>query len=204
MRERIGDRLPNFTEEQSAQLKGSYDLLMLNYYASYATTGCDLERSVTNCSSLTLGWATDLGVDDSRNPDGARHAYGSIMDADSCSADSGYPPGYIQAIRFLHEHDTNADILLTENGWCGNETIDTPTRTVHKAIYEEDIPIIGYTVWSFMDGFEWTNYAGRHIDEYTALPTQLTRIQRSAGAWYPNVATTGCFEQEEEDEQYLV
>ncbi|KAF4127659.1 Glycosyl hydrolase family 1 [Phytophthora infestans] len=205
MRERIGDRLPNFTEEQSAQPKGSYDLLMLNYYASYATTDCDSERSETNCSSLTLGWATDLGVDDSRNPDGARHAYGSIMDADSCSADSGYPPGYIQAIRFLHEHDTNADILLTENGW------------LHKAIYEEDIPIIGYTVWSFMDGFKWTNYAGRRglyfvnftdetgdIDEYTALPTQLTRIQRSAGAWYPNVATTGCFEQEEEDEQYLV
>ncbi|KAG3114925.1 hypothetical protein PI124_g2535 [Phytophthora idaei] len=226
MRERIGDRLPNFTEEQSAVVKGSYDLLMLNYYASYATTDCDSDRSETNCSSLTLGWATDLGVDDSRNPDGARHAYGSIMDPDSCLGDSGYPPGYIQVIRFLHEHDTSADILLTENGWCGNEIIDNPDQIwyhrthleqVRKAIYEEDIPIIGYTVWSFMDGFEWTNYAGRRglyyvnytdetgdIDEYTALPTQLTRIQRSAGAWYSDVATTGCFEQDEEDEQYLV
>ncbi|KAG7389890.1 hypothetical protein PHYPSEUDO_009404 [Phytophthora pseudosyringae] len=226
MRERIGDRLPNFTTQQSAQLKNSYDLLMLNYYASYATTDCDSERSETNCSGLTLGWASDLGVDDSRNPDGARHAYGSIMDPDSCSSDSGYPPGYIQVIRFLHEHDTSAEILLTENGWCGNETINNPDQLwyhrthleqVHKAIYEENIPIIGYTVWGFLDFFEWTNYAGRRglyfvnfteetgdIDEYTALPSELTRIQRSAGAWYSNVATTGCFEQEEEDEEYLV
>ncbi|POM69299.1 Hypothetical protein PHPALM_14422 [Phytophthora palmivora] len=207
MRERIGDRLPSFTEEQSVLVKGSYDLLMLNYYASYATTDY-------------------LGVDDSRNPDGARHAYGSIMDPNSCSTDSGYPPGYIQVIRFMHEHDTTADILLTENGWCGNETINNPDQLwyhrthleqVHKAIYQEDIPIIGYTVWGFMDDFEWVSYAGRRglyfvnftdetgdIDEYTVLPTQLTRIQRSAGAWYSNVATTGCFEQEEEDKEYLI
>ncbi|EEY65036.1 uncharacterized protein PITG_16493 [Phytophthora infestans T30-4] len=209
MRERIGDRLPNFTEEQSAQLKGSYDLLMLNYYASYATTGCDLERSETNCSSLTLGWATDLGVDDSRNPDGARHAYGSIMDADSCSADSGYPPGYIQAIRFLHEHDTNADILLTENGWCGNETIDTPTRTgIFALIWSKCTRLFTRRISQSSvtrSGASWMASSGPiTLDVYTALPTQLTRIQRSAGAWYPNVATTGCFEQEEEDEQYLV
>lgn len=148
------------------------------------------------------------------------------MDPDSCSTDSGYPPGYLEVIQFLHKHDTSADILLTENGWCGNETINnldqlwyhrTHLEQVHKAIYEEKIPIIGYTVWGFMDNFEWTSYAGRRglyfvnytdetgdIDEYSALPTQLTRIQRSAGAWYSNVATTGCFEQEEEDEQYLV
>ncbi|KAF4324495.1 hypothetical protein BBO99_00000183 [Phytophthora kernoviae] len=226
MRERIGDRLPNFTEQQSALVKGSYDLLMLNYYTSYATTDCDSERSETNCSDLTLGWANDLGVDDSRSPEGTRHAYGSLMDPNSCSSDSGYPPGYIQVIRFLHEHDTSADILLTENGWCGNETIANPDQVwyhrthlgqVHKAIYEENIPIIGYTVWSFMDSFEWTSFAGRrglyfvnftdetgNIDEYSALPTQLERIQRSGGAWYSNVATTGCFEQEEEDNKYLV
>ncbi|KAG7402221.1 hypothetical protein PHYBOEH_003480 [Phytophthora boehmeriae] len=226
MRERVGDRLPNFTEEQSALVKGSYDLLMLNYYTSYATTDCDSERSETNCSDLTLGWATDLGVDDSHSPEGTRHAYGSLVDPNSCHSDSGYPPGYLQVIRFLHEHDTSADILLTENGWCGNETIANPDQVwyhrthleqVHKAIYEENIPIIGYTVWSFMDSFEWTSYAGRRglyfvnftdhtgdVDEYSALPTQLERIQRSAGAWYSNVATTGCFEQEEEDGQYLM
>ncbi|KAF4041473.1 hypothetical protein GN244_ATG06330 [Phytophthora infestans] len=63
--------------------------------------------------------------------------------------------------------------------------------------------------WLRVDQLRWTSWVNftdetGDIDEYTALPTQLTRIQRSAGAWYPNVATTGCFEQEEEDEQYLV
>ena len=38
MREMVGDRLPEFTPEQSALVKGSLDFLGLNYYVSqYAT-----------------------------------------------------------------------------------------------------------------------------------------------------------------------
>ncbi|KAF1793388.1 Glycosyl hydrolases family 1, N-terminal conserved site [Phytophthora cactorum] len=167
-----GDYPPVMRErlEQSAVVKGSYDLLMLNYYASYATTDCDSDRSETNCSSLTLGGPRILEL------------------MTRLLGDSGYPPGYIQVIRFLHEHDTSADILLTENGWCGNETIDNPDQIwyhrthleqVHKAIYEEDIPIIGYTVWSFMDGFEWTNYAGRRGLYYVNYTDETGDIDES-------------------------
>lgn len=38
MRERVGDRLPNFTEEQKADLKGSVDFLGLNTYSSSLVT----------------------------------------------------------------------------------------------------------------------------------------------------------------------
>lgn len=27
-------------------------------------------------------------------------------------------------IRYLHSHDPTVDILLTENGWCGNEEVE--------------------------------------------------------------------------------
>lgn len=103
------------------------------------------------------------------------------MDPNSCSSDSGYPPGYLQIIRFLHKHDTSADILLTENGWCGNETIDNPDQLwyhrthleqVHKAIYEEDIPIIGYTVWA-----SWMTSSGPAtpvVVDFSTLTTLMT------------------------------
>ncbi|KAE9022670.1 hypothetical protein PR003_g3157 [Phytophthora rubi] len=40
MRERVGDRLPRFTPEETALVKGSYDLLMLNHYSSKLVTDC--------------------------------------------------------------------------------------------------------------------------------------------------------------------
>lgn len=225
MRERVGERLPNFTDAQSAQVRGSYDLLMLNYYTSYSTTDCDSTTSSVNCSSLTLGWETDLGVDGSQAAAGARMASGSIADPTSCSTSSGYPKGYLEAIKFLSSHDPTADVLLTENGWCGNETIDnqdqlwyyrTHLEQVHKAIYEEDIPVVGYTVWSFMDDFEWTSYAPRFgmyhvnwtaqtgdVDEYSAEAWELARTPRTAAKWYANVTQSGCLQVEDEDLEYL-
>jgi beta-glucosidase len=35
MRKLLGNRLPKFTKEQSELLKGSYDFVGINYYASY-------------------------------------------------------------------------------------------------------------------------------------------------------------------------
>ncbi|KAG7376459.1 hypothetical protein PHYPSEUDO_013386, partial [Phytophthora pseudosyringae] len=40
MREVAGDRLPRFTAEESALLKGSYDMFQLNHYSSQAVTDC--------------------------------------------------------------------------------------------------------------------------------------------------------------------
>lgn len=34
MRSLVGERLPNFTEEQSQSLKGSFDFIGLNYYSA--------------------------------------------------------------------------------------------------------------------------------------------------------------------------
>jgi beta-glucosidase/6-phospho-beta-glucosidase/beta-galactosidase len=225
MRERVGDRLPNFTDEQAALVKGSFDVLMVNHYYANLMTDCDSENSQTNCSSLTPGFHADLGVDSSQMPPEAIVASGSIADPTSCSDHSGFPPSYLKYIRWTHEFDTSADILLTENGWCGNETIDNEEQTwffrthlemVHKAIYEEDIPIIGYTAWSFEDNYEWGTYAPRYGLYYVDFPdnigdrdtfevpsTYLNRTPRAAAKWYANLATTGCFETDPDDEKWL-
>lgn len=43
MQSQVGNRLPKFSEEQSKQLKGSFDFLGLNYYSSfYAAHSPDL------------------------------------------------------------------------------------------------------------------------------------------------------------------
>ncbi|CAA2977163.1 beta-glucosidase 12-like, partial [Olea europaea subsp. europaea] len=39
MRTLVGDRLPNFTDEEANLVKGSYDFLGINYYTSFYATG---------------------------------------------------------------------------------------------------------------------------------------------------------------------
>ncbi|EGZ05679.1 hypothetical protein PHYSODRAFT_251482 [Phytophthora sojae] len=224
MRERVGSRLPNFTDEEAA-LVGSYDLIMVNHYYSNLITYCDSEHSATNCSSLAEGYYADMGVDHSQVHPESVIGSGSLANPTSCTDHFGFPPSYMAYIRWANAYDTSADMLLTENGWCGNETIDnqdqlwyyrTHLEMVHRAIYEENIPIIGYTAWSFVDNYEWGSYAPRYglyyvdfpdnigdKDVYSVPSTYLNRTARTAAKWYANLATTGCFESEPEDEKWL-
>eukprot|EP00644_Phytophthora_capsici_P004544 jgi/Phyca11/111127/e_gw1.19.476.1 len=201
MRERVGARLPGFNAEEAALVKGSYDILMLNHYYSRQVTDCDSERSEISCGELPLGHARDRGIDDSRAPNGAR-----VPPANSpeCSWLAGYPDGYLATIKWLHAKDPNTEILLTENGWCGNEEVNNQDQLwyfqayveqVYKAVVEEKIPIIGYTAWSFVDNNEWGSYKprfGLHYVNYTT--PELPRIPRPAAKWFAHLSTTKCLD----------
>jgi beta-glucosidase/6-phospho-beta-glucosidase/beta-galactosidase len=214
MKQRGGDRLPKFTPEQSALLKGSYDLLMLNHYSSKLVTDCDSPTSNTPCDKLSMGWEQDKGVDDSRLPAGARPASRNSEGKLNCAWFCGYPPGYYDTIKWLHSQDPSADILLTENGWCGNDQVDNPDQLwyfqeylqrVYRAVVEDHIPIIGYTAWSFLDNYEWGSFEPRfglyYVNftaqtgsklGYTPKDTDLERLPRPAATWFAGVAQSKC------------
>ncbi|RLN77529.1 hypothetical protein BBJ28_00014921 [Nothophytophthora sp. Chile5] len=124
MREIVGERLPRFTPEEAELVKGSYDLFMLNHYASRMATDCDSEASNTDCASLAPGWMADKAVDDTHIMPGSRAGGVDSHGNSYCEAFTGYPPGYLATIKWMHKHDPTADILLTENGWCGNDEIE--------------------------------------------------------------------------------
>ncbi|ETO74749.1 hypothetical protein F444_09598 [Phytophthora nicotianae P1976] len=216
MRERAGDRLPKFTAEESALLKGSYDIFMMNHYGSRAVTDCDSDRSNTPCSTLLPGYPADKGIDDSHVMPGTRAGVPDRFGNNYCEMFTGYPPGYLDMIRYLHMQDTSVDILLTENGWCGNDDVDNYDQLwyfkafveqVHKAVVEEKIPVIGYTAWSFLDNYEWGSYGPRFgmyyvnfteqtgsPDFYEPKPTDLARIPRPSAKWFKKVSETKCLD----------
>ncbi|DAZ94720.1 TPA: hypothetical protein N0F65_012673 [Lagenidium giganteum] len=217
MRERAGDRLPTFSSEEQALVKGSYDLFMLNHYSSKVVTDCTSPLSHVNCSKQSLGWERDLGIDETRPPPGARLSSLNDEGKHNCNWFTGYPQGYMDTIKWMHQHNKKADILLTENGWCGNETIDNLDQLwyyqsylgeVHKAITKEKIPIIGYTAWSFIDNYEWgsfkprfglyyvnfTEMTGKKDADYEPRYDQLTRTARIAAKWYAQVASHRCLD----------
>jgi beta-glucosidase len=216
MRERAGDSLPEFTEEEAAIVKDSYDLFMLNHYATKAVVDCKSPLSTVKCSDQSLGWESDLGIDESRAPPGARLSSKDENGQYNCKWFTGYPSGYLDTIKWMHAQNPKAEILLTENGWCGNDSIDNQDQLwyfqsylgeVHKAITEFNIPIIGYTAWSFMDNYEWGSFKPRFglyyvnftsetglKDEITPGPTALARIPRTAAKWYAQLSKTKCLD----------
>ncbi|RLN64009.1 hypothetical protein BBJ29_005346 [Phytophthora kernoviae] len=218
MRERVGDRLPRFTAEEAALVKGSYDLFMLNHYSSKLVTDCGISpKSSHPCKKLGRGWERDLGVDISRQLPGSRRSSKNRHGKLNCGWFTAYPPGYLEAIKWLHAADPTADILLTENGWCGNEEVENLDQLwyyqeyvaqVYKAVVEENIPIIGYTAWSFLDNYEWGSFSprfglyyvnfssetGDKDEAYTPQSSGLERIPRPAAKWFGHLAKTKCMD----------
>ncbi|KAK1935086.1 Beta-glucosidase 24 [Phytophthora citrophthora] len=44
---------------------------------------------------------------------------------------------------------------------------------VYKAVTEENIKVIGYTAWSWMDNYEWGSFEPRFGLYYVDLPSEI-------------------------------
>ncbi|KAF1792657.1 Glycoside hydrolase superfamily [Phytophthora cactorum] len=175
------------TEEESALLKGSYDILMMNHYYSKVVTDCGSESSVTPCSSLTAGWEADKGVDEDHMMPGTMQPRPDKFGNNYCGRYTGYPPGYLDMIRYLHSHDPTVDILLTENGWCGMRKWKIGTNSVTTR------PSWGrYTRPSWRRKSPSSETGSPDFEKPKS--TDLKRIPRPAAKWFHKVATTKCLD----------
>ncbi|CAN6543356.1 unnamed protein product [Malus baccata var. baccata] len=68
MQRLVGNRLPNFTKEQSKMLKGSYDFVGLNYYSSSYAKDVTANKSVKQPSQSTDSNVESLRVDEANDP----------------------------------------------------------------------------------------------------------------------------------------
>ncbi|EQC33848.1 hypothetical protein SDRG_08529 [Saprolegnia diclina VS20] len=213
MKAYAGDHLPVFSDDEKAHLKGTYDVFMVNYYSSSVVTDCNSTRSTVTCDSLKQGWQRDAGVDNARAPPGARPGSVNAKGEPLCGWFSGYPDGYLPLTRWVHAHNTSTPILLTENGWCGNATIDNQDQLWYFQTHldrvwqglQEGLPLIGYTAWSFLDNYEWGSFEPRFglfyvnyttktggKESYDPAASDLARIPRPAATWFAQVAQTRC------------
>jgi beta-glucosidase len=195
MKELLGARLPTFSPEESALIKGSHDFFGTNHYTSaYVSSG----RS----GQPQDGWSYDQNVTYSHEKNGV--PIGPKAASDWLYI---YPPGLRGAVNWITETFAPKSIYVTENGVDGEvgrpreEILNDQFRIQYysdylsellKAITIDKIPVKGYMAWSIMDNFEWHDgYSKLFGICFIDRENNLTRTLKDSAKWWNSFNTGG-------------
>ncbi|KAG8650173.1 hypothetical protein MANES_07G009944v8 [Manihot esculenta] len=188
----VGDKLVNFTNEETELLRGSYDFIGLQYYTSYyakpnASIDSDRVRYKTDSNM------TETPYDYDGNLIGPQ-AYSPWFYI--------YPKGIRHLLNYTKDRYNNPEIYITENGVDNlndeNQPIEEALKDEFRIDYyqkhmwntlgslkEYIVNIKGYFAWSYLDNFEWNiGYTSRFGLYYVNYKNNLTRIAKESAIWF--------------------
>ncbi|XP_071833513.1 cytosolic beta-glucosidase-like [Apostichopus japonicus] len=185
-------RLPEFTEEEKGEIKGTYDFFGLN---SYTSTVCRAE--------------VNTGTEPNYEGDQDMQRY--QPDEWPTSTSSWLRPvpwGLRGLLNWVKNEYNNPDIFITENGVStaldsGTEDEERVTfyrayiNEVLKAIEQDNVKVKGYFAWSLMDNFEWTSgYSQRFGLHYVDFDdNDRPRTVKTSAQWFKDLIAYNGFEE---------
>lgn len=189
MKERLGDRLPKFSNEEKVMIKGSSDFFGLNHYTTmYAahSYGTSIEENVYGNGGISEDQDVDLSLDKNWKVTLMQWAV--------------VPWGCKKMLHWIKDRYDNPEIYITENG-CSypDELVDGVVNDQERLDFYKDyleacqeaitegVKLKGYFAWSFMDNFEWASgYRMRFGLHYVDFKT-LKRIPKKSAIWFREV-----------------
>jgi beta-glucosidase len=188
MRERVGERLPQFTPEDAKLLKGSSDFFGLNHYTTMIASEPKQQVSGPGDIKGNGGMMEDQQVELAGDPEWEQTDMGWNI----------VPWGCRKLLEWIDKRYDHPPIYITENGCAmpgedDREVALNDTRRVeflkgyigacHEAI-QNGVDLRGYMCWSMMDNFEWalgyTRRFGLHWVDYETGERQ----PKASAKWY--------------------
>jgi beta-galactosidase len=189
MKERLGERLPTFSEEEKQLIKGTSDFFGLNHYTTmYAAhdDGTSKDRSVYGNGGIS----EDQGVSLSLNPEWRL----TLMQW------AVVPWGCGKLLEWIDRRYDSPDIYITENGCAYNDKIidgevnDQDRLNFYKGYLEacsnaieNGVKLKGYFAWSFMDNFEWASGYDKRFGLHFVDFETLERTPKKSAHWFKEV-----------------
>ncbi|XP_041968006.1 myrosinase 1-like [Aricia agestis] len=143
-------KLPPFSQEEKDFIKGTADFIGINYYTTSviraARAGEEGEWFVSGSRELGAMLAS---------PPAARTGASALL--------AVHPAGLRHQLHWLRRQYGDVEMLITENGYstyAGRndhdriQFINDHLEQVQQAM-SEGVRVVGYTVWSMIDNFEW-------------------------------------------------
>ncbi|KAG7296377.1 hypothetical protein JYU34_021521 [Plutella xylostella] len=141
-------RLPEFTDEEKALVRGTYDFMGINHYTGLLVSA----ENVPQYPSPSL--SDDVGA--------------NLIQLDWWKPGSApwfrwMPNSLYKLLKHLHNAYPGVEIYITENGWASDQGTEDDDRVnyIRSALdqaleaVEQGVKLRGYFVWSLMDSFEW-------------------------------------------------
>ena len=195
MKDRLGDRLPQFTIDEKKMLMGSSDFFGLNHYTTmYAA---DAHGHPVDNIKGNGGISEDQDVALSDDPSWKKTSMDWAV----------VPWGCRKLIEWITERYDAPPIYITENGFAINDTVedglvdDSKTRLTYYKSYIEacheaiqnGVNLKGYFAWSMFDNFEWSlGYSQRFGLNYIDYET-LERIPKESAKWFTKLIENNAF-----------
>nr|XP_034826356.1 myrosinase 1-like [Maniola hyperantus] len=173
-------RLPSFTKDEVAFVKGTADFYGMNHYTTFF-----VRASKPEDGPGFIGSSAQVTV---LPPPGA--TFGALL------LYPVYPVGIRRTLAWLKQQYGDIDILITENGFStsGYQLADYGRvnyiweylEQVQLSIKKDNVSVIGYTAWSLTDNFEWADgYTTKFgLYEIDFSHTNRTRTPRVSANYY--------------------
>ncbi|KAH9316388.1 hypothetical protein KI387_025015 [Taxus chinensis] len=199
MRERVGDRLPRFSVEESTLVKGSLDFVGVNHYTTYYATnnktniiGTLLNNTLADSGAVTIPFRNG-------SPIGSKASSIWLYIV---------PRGIRRLMNYIKQRYGNPPIIITENGMDDPNNIFISLEKALKddkriryhadylsnlsaAIKEDGCDVRGYFVWSLLDNWEWgAGYTSRFGLYFVDYNNKLQRHPKASVKWFKNFLGT--------------